>query len=227
MGAQETRAILTARKLVQSKLKDVEMSLRGMLRGFGLKVGKTTQLSFAPRVQELVSGHPTLEAVAKALLKVRAVLLSELKSFERSVRQLARGNPLIRLLSTAPGVGILVALTYVSSIDDPTRFKSSKDVGPYLGMVPRRYQSGETDITGRITKTGDASVRAALYEAAHVILTRPIKGGALKSWAMRLAKRAGMAKAKVALARKPAWILHRMWISQTPFSFGAADAAAA
>jgi transposase len=117
-----------------------------------------------------------------------------------------------------PGVGVMVALTYVSAIDDPGRFRSSKTVGAHFGLTPKKYQSGETDVTGRITKIGDRSVRTALYEAAHVILTQPIKGCSnLKSWAMKLAKRAGMKKAKVALARKLAVILHRMWTDGTAF----------
>ena len=118
---------------------------------------------------------------------------------------------------SAPGVGAIVALTYVSAIDDPSRFSSSKRVGPHFGLTPRKYQSGETDVTGRITKIGDAGVRTALYEAANVILTRPVKGAGLKSWAMKLARRAGMKKAKVALARKLAVILHRMWVDGTAF----------
>ena len=120
---------------------------------------------------------------------------------------------------SAPGVGAIVALTYVSAVDDPARFKSSKTVAAHFGLTPKKYQSGETDYTGRISKIGDASVRTALYEAAHIILTRPVKGSGLKSWAMRLAKRAGMKKAKVALARKLAVILHRMWVDGTQFGF--------
>src|SRR6266581_334892 len=225
MAAQEVRALLTARKLVQSKLFDIEMSLRGILRGFGLKVGPTTPLRFAGRIKELVSGHATLEVVAKALLAAHAVLLREFAGFERRVRTMARADARVRLLMSTPGVGAIVALTYVSAIDDPTRFKSSKGVGAHFGLTPKKYQSGETDITGGISKIGDASVRAALYEAAHVILTRPIKGcTSLKSWAMRLAKRAGMKSAKVALARKLAVILHRMWVDGTTFNAAAAAA---
>jgi transposase len=218
VAAQEVRALLTARKLVQSKLYDVEMSLRGILRGFGLKVGKTTPKRFAGRIADLVDGHKTLEGVAKALLAVHAVLLREFGEFERRVRAIARTDARVRLLMSAPGVGALVALTYVAAIDDPTRFKSSKTVGAHFGLTPKKYQSGETDVTGRITKIGDGTVRTALYEAANVILTRPVKGGGLKSWATRLAKRAGANKAKVALARKLAVILHRMWINGTEFT---------
>jgi len=218
LAAQEVRALLTARKLVQSKLHDVEMSLRGILRGFGLKVGRTTPTRFAGRIRELVAGHATLEVVAEAMLSVHAILRREFTGFERRVRAMARSDVRVRLLMSAPGVGAIVGLTYVSAIDDPARFKSSKGVGAHFGLTPKKHQSGEKDITGRISKIGDASVRAALYEAAHVILTRPVKGSGLKSWAMKLAKRAGMKKAKVALARKLAVILHRMWVDGTSFA---------
>ena len=124
---------------------------------------------------------------------------------------------------STPGVGVLVSLTYASAIDDPARFKHSKQVGAHFGMTPKRYQSGEKDVSGRISKIGDRSVRTVLYEAANIILTKSVKGGALKSWAMRLAARAGMKKAKVALARKLSVTLHRMLVDGTPF---AADKAA-
>jgi transposase len=219
MPAQEVRALLTARKLVQSKLFDIEMSLRGILRGFGLKVGRTTPNRFGLRVEELVVGHPTLEIIGKALLRAHEVLLRELNGFEKRVRQQARQDKRVRLVMSAPGVGPIVGLTYVAAIDDPARFKSSKQVGPHFGLTPKKYQSGETDYSGRISKIGDASVRTALYEAANAILTKPLKGApALKSWGMKLAKRAGMAKAKVALARKLGVILHRMWVDGTKFA---------
>jgi len=217
MAAQEVRALLTARKLVQSKLYDIEMSLRGILRGFGLKVGPTTSPSFAARINHLVDGQTSLEVVAAALLSLHAVALREFKSLEKSMRQISRADARVRLLMSTPGVGPLVALTYVAAIDDPARFPSSKSVGAHFGLTPKKYQSGETDVSGRISKMGDGSVRTALYEAAHVILTRPIKGGALKSWAMKLARRAGMMKAKVALARKLAVVLHRMWVDAIKF----------
>jgi transposase len=217
LPAQETRALLTARKLVQSKHHDMEMSLRGILRGFGLKVGKTTPRSFESRVRELVEGHPTLASVAEALLAGRAVLGAQFARLEKQLRSLARGDLRARLLMSAPGVGVIVALTYVAAIDDPQRFRSSKTVGAHFGLTPRKYQSGETDVTGRISKIGDAGVRTALYEAANVILTRPVKASSLKSWAMRLAARAGMRKAKVALARKLAVVLHRMLRDGTRF----------
>jgi transposase len=224
LPAQELRAVLTARKLVQGKRHDIEMSLRGILRGFGLKVGPTTTRSFDGRIRELVERHPTLLAVADALLLARATLGEQLGKLQKRLVSLARDDMRARLLMTTPGVGVLVALTYVAAIDDPARFRSSKAVGAHFGLTPKKYQSGETYVTGRISKIGDASVRTALYEAANVILTRPVKGSSLKSWAMRLAKRAGMRKAKVALARKLAVVLHRMLADGTRFT---ADKAAA
>jgi transposase len=225
MAAQEVRAVLTARKLVQTKRLDVENSLRGILRGFGLKVGKTTDRGFAGRIRELVKGHPNLEAIAEALISVRAVLLDQFNAFEKRVRAMSRSDARARLLTSTPAVGPVVALTYASAIDDPARFKSSKQVGPHFGLTPKKYQSGQTDRSGRISKIGDAAVREALYQSAHIMLTKPIKGCTeLKSWAMRIAKRAGMRKAKVALARKLAVILHRMLANATPFNAAMAAA---
>lgn len=227
MGAQEVRAMLTARKLIQSKLRDVENSLRGILRGFGLKVGATTPRSFAGRVRELVAGQAVLERIVEALLVVHAVLRREFNGFEKRVRDMARSHVQARLLMTTPAIGPIVALTYASAIDDPRRFKSSKAAGSHFGLTPKKYQSGETDRSGRISKIGDASVREALYQAAHVMLTKAVKGCAqLKSWAMRIARRSGMRKAKVALARKLAVILHRMLANRQAFNPAASAAAA-
>jgi transposase len=231
LPAQEVRALLTARKLVQAKLHDIEMSLRGILRGFGLKVGRTPPRLFDGRVRELVEGQPTLTMIAEALLAARAVLARELTGLEKRVRSLARTDSRTRLLMSTPGVGTIVALTFVAAIDDPRRFKSSRAVGAHLGLTPKKYQSGETDVSGRISKIGDGSVRTVLYEAANIILTRPVRGSTLKRWGTAVAKRAGRRKAKVALARKLAVVLHRMLADGTPFvaeaSKRAAPAAAA
>jgi transposase len=225
LSAQETRALLTARKLLQGKYLDVEMSLRGVLRGFGLKVGRTTARSFAARIRELVEGQATLSIVAEALLAARETLGAQLRGLEKRLRHQAREDERARLLMSVPGVGIVVALTFAAAVDEPSRFRSSKTVGAHFGLTPKRYQSGETDVTGRISKIGDAGVRTALYEAANIILTRPVRGSSLKSWAARIAKRAGMRKAKVALARKLAVVMHRMLVGGTPFTAECAAAA--
>ena len=223
IAAQETRALLTARKLLQTKLHDLELSLRGILRGFGLKVGPTTPVHFEGRIRELVAGHPSLEVIADGLLAARVALRRGFDRFEKQVRDAARRDTRARLLMSIPGVGAIVSLSFAAAMDDPARFKSSKQVGAYFGLTPTKYQSGETDIDGRISKIGDASVRAALYESAHLILTKPLKGcTALKSWAMKIARRSGMKKAKVALARKLAVIMHRMLADGTSFRNAAA-----
>jgi transposase len=169
VSAQETRALLTARKLLQTKCLDAEMSLRGVLRGFGLKVGPTTARGFAARVRELAAGHATLTAVAEALLAAREALGEQLRGLEKRLRDQAREDARVRLAMTAPGVGVIVALTFVAAVDDPGRFRSSKAVGAHFGLTPKRYQSGETDVTGRISKTGDAGVRTALYGSRHCL----------------------------------------------------------
>src|SRR5215212_10139672 len=216
VSAQETRVLLTTRKLLQTKHLDVEMSLRGVLRGFGLKVGRTTPRSFTARIRELVEGHATLTVVAEALLAARETLGAELCNLEKRLRDQARDDERARLLMTTPGVGVIVALTFVAAVDDPARFRSSKAVGAHFGLTPRKYQSGETDVTGRISKVGDAGRRTMLHEAANIILTRPVRGSALKSWAARLATRSGMRKAKVALARKLAVTCQTMWQGPRP-----------
>jgi transposase len=217
LPAQEVRALLAARKLLQSKRIDVEMSIRGLLRGFGLKVGKTTPRTFEHRVEELTNSHDTLRLIGAALLRARAVLEQEVKGLEKKVLVQAREDERVRLLMTAHGVGALVSLTFVAAIDDPSRFRSSRTVGAHFGLTQRKYQSGETDITGRISKCGDREVRTALYEAANSILSRTVRASPLKSWGMAIAKRAGMKKAKVALARKLAVVLHRMLADGTEF----------
>jgi transposase len=142
--------------------------------------------SFERRIKELVAGHATLVAITTALLSVHGVLAREFRTFEKRVRAAARADTRVRLLTSAPGVGPIVGLTYVCAIDDPSRFKSSRMVGVYFGLTPKKYQSGKSDVTGRISKIGDGAVRTALFEAGYIILTRPVKGSSLKSWAASL-----------------------------------------
>ena len=217
LPAQEVRALLTARKVLQLKRIDVEMSIRGILRGFGLKVGATTPRTYERRIRELVAEHDTLSFIGEGLLKARAALESEFKLLEKRLMRLARHDDRTKLLMTTPGVGALISLTFVSAIDDTGRFKSSRAVGAHFGLTQKKYQSGETDVTGRISKCGDREVRCARYEAANIILHKAGKASALKDWAMGVAKRAGLKKAKVALARKLAVVLHRMLADGTEF----------
>ncbi len=218
--AQEVRALLVGRKLLQGKLLDVELSLRGILRGFGLKLGEVSKGRFAARVRELVAGQPTLERVAEPMLRAREALRAEFHVLHRAVLAVVREDAVCRRLMTVPGVGALVAVTFSSAVDDPARFGRSRAVGAHFGLTPKKYQSGETDVTGGISKVGDAMVRTALYEAANVMLTRAGKFSTLKRWALEVAQRRGMRRAKVALARKLATVLHRLWVDGSEFRFG-------
>ena len=215
--AQEVRALLVARKLLQSKQTDIELSIRGILRGFGLKVGQISKGQFEARVCQLITGHAMLEQVIEPMLRARGALRAEHAKLHRKMLAIVRGDEVCRRLMTVPGVGALVAITFKSAIDDPSRFTSSKAVGAHFGLTPRKYQSGETDVTGAISKVGDAMVRTALFEAAHILLTRTSRFSSLKRWAVEVARRRGMERAKVALARKLGTVLHRMWEDSTEF----------
>jgi transposase len=227
--AQEIRALLTARRLLLAKLCDIETSLRGILRGFGLKVGPVSKLRFESRIRALVTGQAMLERVVEPMLRVHAALRGEYAILHRELLATARDDEVCRRLMTVPGVGAVVAMSFKSAIDQPERFQHSKAVGAHLGLTPRKYQSGEVDRTGRISKVGDAAVRTALFEAANIMLTRAARWSSLKAWALRVGNRQGMKKAKVALARKLAVVLHRMWLDGTVFRWGsqAAPGAAA
>jgi transposase len=226
LPAQETRALLAGRKLLQSKLLDLEFSIRGILRGFGLKVGPVSKGRFVARIRELTSGQPMLERVVEPMLRAREALSKEFHTLHRAMLDLVRNNSLCRRLMAVPGVGAVVAITFTTAIDDPARFHRSRAVGAHFGLTPKKYQSGETDVTGGISKVGDGTVRVALYEAANVILTRSGRFSALKRWALEVAKRRGMKRATVALARKLAVVLHRMWLDGSEFRFGKEAAAA-
>lgn len=210
VSAQEIRALLSARKAVQQAMIALEMSLRGLLRNFGLKVGAISRGRFDARIRELICGNCLLEAGVGPMLRARASLRRELAGLEQQVRQLAKDDAVCRLLMTMPGVGAVIALTFKSAVDDPARFTSSKKVGPWAGLTPSRQQSGERDIIGGITKAGDIGLRRALCQAATVMLHRG-RASWLRTWAARVAKRRGNKRAMVALARRIAVVLHRMW----------------
>ena len=225
--AQEIRALLTGRKLLLGKLRDVELGIRGLLRGFGLKVGRVSKGRYEARIHELTAGHPMLEPVAAAMLQARVSLRAEYGKLHRMLLGIVRADATCRRLMTVPGVGPLVAVSYKTAVDDPARFRKSKELGPYFGLTPSKYQSGEVDWTGRISKVGDAMVRTALFEAANVMLSRVTRFSTLKAWALRVAKLRGMKRAKVALARKLAVVLHRMWVDGTDFRWRKMPAAVA
>jgi transposase len=225
--SQETRALLCARNFMIDKITAIENTARALLRNFGLKMGQVTRRKWAARARELAAGNESLELAINALLSARDVLLDQLRRLDRKILDAAKADPVVRMLMTAPGVGAFVALTFRSAIDDPSRFKRSKDVGAWLGLTPRRYQSGNTDRIGHITKAGDAGARTALYEAATTLLGRMTRWSSVKSWGIRIAGRHGVKKARVAVARKLAIILHTMWKTNMPFRWTATAEAAA
>ena len=173
-------------------------------------------------MRDLAVGNAMLETMSDALLRLRAGLRTELAGLERHLRDLAKEDAACRLMMTMPGVGPVVALTMKSAIDDPGRFRSSKDVGPWAGLTPKRYQSGEVDIVGAITRAGDVGLRTALYQAATVMMHRA-KPSWLKVWGMQVARRRGMKRAVVAVAWRIGVILHRMWADGTEFSIARQD----
>ena len=221
------RALLTARRLLLNKMRDLENGLRAVLREAGLKLGTPTRKEFAARVRELTAADPGLSALALPLLTIIAGMTRELAQLTKRVLDIVRDEPVCRRLMSVPGVGPLTALTFRATIDRPERFRHSRDVGAHLGLTPKRYQSGETDVTGGITRVGDASVRSALHDAANALLTRGTRFSTLKRWAVDVAKRRGMRRAKVALARKLATVLHRIWADGTEFVWGKEKVAAA
>ena len=226
LDSHAIKAFLVSRALLVRMKRDLENQIRGLLKNLGLVIGRAKMTTFLARATELIADKPALVAAVEPLLKVREALERQIDDLDRKVMAMARREPVVRRLMTVPGVGPITALCYFATIDDPSRFKQSRNVGAYLGLTTRRYASGEIDRTGRISKCGDAMMRSYLYEAANVLLTRVAKWSALKAWGMRVAKRRSLAKAKVAVARKLAVILHRMWVNGTEFNWSAKEVTA-
>src|ERR1700681_2301838 len=215
--AQEQRMLLTSRKLLQRELLDVESDLRGTLRNFGLRVGAVSGGRYEARVRDLVEGFPRLAAITEPLLAVRRVMRQQLAVLHKMLLDTVRDDPVWRLLMTAPGVGAVAALTYRATVDQPQRFVHSRAVGAHVGLTPRRHQSGEIDYDGGISKSGDTMLRTMLYEAVQMLLTQSRHWSWLKAWGMRVAQRRGIRRAIVAVARRLAVVLHRMWVDGSEF----------
>ncbi len=218
--------VKTLRKLLQSKAIAIENDLRGTLRNFGLKVGMVGKVKFEIRIKELVENQPDLAELVEPLLVVRRVLREQFVILHRRLLAIVRDDEVCRRLMTTPGVGPVVALTYRATVDVPARFRKSKAVGAVFGLTCSKYQSGEIDRSGRISRCGDEMMRVMLYEAAQSML-RSTRWSWLKAWAMQIARRRGMKKAIVALARRLAVIMHRIWVDGTEFRWTRQQAAAA
>ena len=226
LRSQKLRMLLTHRKLVQSKAIALDNDLRGTLRNFGLKVGVVGTVKFEARVRELVENLPDVAELVEPLLVVRQVLREQLGILHRRLLAIVRDDDVCRRLMTIPGIGPVVALTYRATVDVPVRFRKSKSVGAVFGLTCAKYQSGEIDRTGAISRCGDEMVRTTLYEAAQIVLVRSTKWSWLKAWAMQIARRRGMKRAIVALARRLAVIMHRIWVDGTEFRWTREAAAA-
>jgi len=226
LRSQKLRMLLTHRKLLQSKAIAVENDLRGTLRNFGLKVGMAGKLKFEARIRELVENLPDLAVLVEPLLIVRRVLREQIAVLHRRLLAIVQDDAVCRRLMTIPGVGPVVALTYRATVDVPARFRNSKAVGAVFGLTPSKYQSGEIDGTGGISGCGDEMMRVMLYEAAQSMLHSK-RWSWLKAWAMQIARRRGMKKAIVALARRLAVVMHRIWIDGTTFRWTREEALAA
>jgi transposase len=217
LRSQKLRMMLTHRKLLQSKAIAIENDLRGTLRNFGLKVGIAGKTKFEARIKELVENLPDLAELVEPMLVVRRTLREQIVILHCRLLASVRDDEVCRRLMTTPGVGPVVALTYRATVDVPARFRKSKSVGAVFGLTCSKYQSGEIDWGGRISRCGDEMMGVMLYEAAQVMLTRTNKWSWLKAWAMQIARRRGMKKVIVALARRLAVILHRIWVDGTEF----------
>jgi transposase len=226
LRSQKLRMLLTHRKLLQSKAIAIDNDLRGTLRNFGLKVGMVGTARFEARIRELVENLPDLVALIEPLLIVRRTLREQIVILHRRLLAIVRDDEVCRRLMTIPGVGPVVSLTYRATVDVPARFRKSKSVGAVFGLTSARYQSGEVDWSGEISRCGDEMMRTMLYEAAQSMMHSK-KWSWLKAWAIQIARRRGMKKAIVALARRLAVIMHRIWVDGTEFRWTREQAAAA
>ena len=217
------RALIGARERLLRMRKELEAHIRGVLKTFGIRMGPVghacSRQSFRDQLAEAVANDPVLGLIAERMIPIHRTLCVSVETLEDELVALAGKSDTARRLMTVPGVGAITALAFIATIDDPLRFRRSADAGAFLGLTPRRYQSGEIDRSGRISKCGDADMRRLLVSAASSLITQVRRFSPLKSWAVRLSGRKGFKKAAVAAARKIAVILHAMWRDGTEFNW--------
>ncbi len=215
------RALLSSRKAVLRKCVDLENEIRGLFKVFGIKLPASLGHGpFDARVRPEIETDVDLADALLPLLDGRLVLYRTYLELDRRVKLIARNDVVCQRLMTVPGVGPVTAMTFKAAVDDPSRFRRSRTVGAHFGLTPRRYQSGEHDNPGRISKAGDGDVRAVLYTAANALMTRTQKWSSLKAWGIRLQRTKGRRRTLVAIARKLAVIMHRMWMDGSRFQWG-------
>jgi transposase len=216
--AHGVRALLSTRKALLSKTIDLANEVRGLLKIFGIRLPKTVKHgSFDGIVRPTIEMDEVLAHAMLPLLDARLVLYQHFLELDRRVKRAASQDEVCIRMMTVPGVGPIAALTFKAAVDDPARFKKSRTVAAHFGLTSRRYQSGEHDNPGRISKAGDRDVRATLYAAANVLLMRTTAGSQIKLWGRRLMRTKGRRRAVVAVARKLVVLLHRMWADGTEF----------
>lgn len=216
-AAHKLRLALSARAMLLAQARRLQVKIRGDLKPFGIRLGKVAAGGFAARVKQRLAERPDLLALVAPLLDMRAELLAQMRRYDRDIKRHAAGDAVCRRLMTVPGVGPITAFAFKATVDRPERFARSADVPALFGLVPRIDKSGDHEHIGPISKAGDAMMRSLLFEAANALLTRTRKSFALKRWGLKVAKRRGMNRARVAVARRLAIILHRMWTDGTDF----------
>jgi len=220
-ACRKIRSLLAARRLLRTKIIDVENGIAGLLSTSGHAIARSRgRRVFETQVFALAQSEPDLSEWLPPLLAVRATLCAQFSALDDAVKRVANADPICRRLMTAPGVGPLVAMTYRVAIDIPTRFSRSRTVGAHLGLTPKTRQSGSLDVRGRISRRGDAQLRSALYLAAVSVLHPRTGLSPLKAWGARIAERRGVKKARIAVARRLAVTLHRMWVDGKDYESG-------
>jgi transposase len=217
LPAHAVRSLIIARKKLVGQRVTLENQIRGLAIVFGVRLPRALSPAFIEQALRASEGVNGLSAAMRGLIAARDAVLAAVGAIDADMKKMVRASDACRRLMTIPGVGQLTALAFTAAVDDPERFKRSRDIGAYLGLVPRRYQSGEVDYTGDISKCGDRRVRTLLYEAANVMLTRYKRPLKLKDWALAIAKRSTMRQARIALARRLAIIMHAMLRHRTEF----------
>lgn len=212
------RAALRIRSQLITTRVAMANQLRGLLKLFGLRMGAAnTPGKRHERLIALYRQRLDLEPLFAPLVASMEAIESQLRASNRLLEGRAAADPACSRLMSVPGVGPITALTFTASVEDPRRFARSEDIGAYAGLVPRRSQSGERDVQGHISKAGDSMLRKSLYEAANIILCRVQRPFALQKWGQRIAEAKGNRRARVAVARKLAVLLHSLWLNETEF----------
>jgi transposase len=224
--AMLVRSLLGARTQLLGMVTDLSNQIRGLMKTFGLVVPKGAGKIFEANVRRLLEGEALVAGVVLPLLESWRAVRARAADLDRQLLSVVRGSATCRRLMTIPGIGAVVAASFVAAVETPENFTTSRAVGAWIGLTPRRYQSGQVDYDGHISRRGDARLRALLYEAATAMLTRVQGESELRRWGLALKKRLGFKRAAVALARKMAVIMHAMWKNGADFDPKAAASVA-